>query len=186
MFLHFSRVPRRLANVDKSLVNAVRPLVQGKEPWPLFLHGPAGVGKTYAALCMLDHLDRERLGQGDWIGGEYYLFASLCSDLIAANLGTLTWSHEGRGGDTTPTMIWKWVRTRGLAVLDEVGARVKASDFQNETIQRWLDERQGQPAIVISNVGPDGMRRAYDDPICSRMFAGTTIDLAGIDRRLGV
>src|SRR5437868_6300640 len=47
-------VQRSADLIDKDLRATINRLINGNEPWPLFLHGPAGTGKTAAALCLMD------------------------------------------------------------------------------------------------------------------------------------
>jgi DNA replication protein DnaC len=149
--------------------------VAGEAPWPFFCHGPAGTGKTCAALCLLDHLAG---------GGEYHTAASLAELLAQAQQGRLTWYREGYGGTVWPEKVWEGVRRECLVVLDELGAREKVSDHQYECVKRLLDERQGRPLVALSNLDLQALARVYDDRIASRLAAGTVLRLEGEDRRL--
>lgn len=168
------RILRRLADVDPDVRRYLRGLVLGELPWPLFLYGPAGVGKTCAALCLLDHA-----------GGEYLTAAGLAAQLIEAQQGRLSWSHEGRSGSLWPETLWgRWQRAP-LMVLDELGARERVSDHHYEAVQRMLDERLDSPLVCISNLDGEGIARVYDDRILSRLAAGTVVHFQGKDRRIG-
>jgi chromosomal replication initiation ATPase DnaA len=145
----------------------------GESPWPLFIHGPAGTGKTCAGLSLLDHA-----------GGEYFTAASLCEKVIDAQQGRLAWSHEGRSGTLWSEMFWRKVGSEPLVVLDVLGCRDNVTDHGYETIKRLLDERQGMPLIAISNHPLEMLANIYDDRIASRLAAGTVVELAGSDRRL--
>lgn len=167
------RVPRSLAGIDPGLRATIRSLIVGEQPWPLFLNGPAGCGKTCAALCMLDYAT-----------GEYFTAAGLCATLIQAQQGQLSWSHEGRNGPLWPAMVWKRVATAMLVVFDEIGARERVSDYHYETVQQLLDERGGLPLVCISNLDEQGIARIYDDRILSRLASGTVVRLDAKDRRI--
>lgn len=149
-------------------------MVSGKNPWPLFLYGPVGTGKTCAALCLLD-----------WAGGEYWTVAGLCAMLIQCQQGRLEWSHEGRGGTIWPERFWRMVRQAPLVVLDELGCRGNVSDAHYEAVKTVVDERAGLPLVVLSNLSLEGVEKGYDDRIASRLALGTVIHLQGMDRRLG-
>jgi DNA replication protein DnaC len=170
---HKPQISRTIAEVDKTLREALRATAFGELPWPLFIHGPAGTGKTCAALSLLDHA-----------GGEYFTSASLCEKVIDAQQERLSWSHEGRSGILWPEMFWRAIAREPLVVLDELGTRDKVSDHGYETIKRLLDERQGRPLIAISNHSLETLERIYDDRVASRLATGTVVELQGADRRL--
>lgn len=170
---HLRTVERRVVDIDDPTRASIRKLVNGELPWPLFLWGLAGRGKTCAALCLLDHA-----------GGEYWTVARLCADLIEASKDHLYWHQEGRSGFVHPAHIWERIEKAPLVVLDELGARERVSDHHYETVQRVLDDRQGQPLVCISNLDEMGITKLYDDRILSRLASGTVIQLQGDDRRL--
>lgn len=144
----------------------------GKLPWPLFLHGPAGTGKTCTGLCLLD-----------FAGGEFYTVAGLCSTLIQAQQGRLEWSHEGRGGNLWPEQVWDRIAKAPLLVLDDLGGRDKVTDAHYETVKTAIDERHGKPFVVTSNLSLKKISALYDERIFSRLSAGTVLHLEGQDRR---
>ena len=155
--------------VESGLRMKIRQVLGGLSPWPFVMFGEAGSGKTCAALCMLDHLG----------GGFYTTAGELCSMLIAAQQGKLTWKS---GYARTETEIWSAWEQTPIAVLDEIGAR-SVSDFHYEQVKRALDSRQGSPFVVVSNlVDLNAISECYDDRIASRLSAGTIVSLKG-DRR---
>jgi DNA replication protein DnaC len=164
--------PREISLIDKALQDRIRLLVKGEAPWPLLLHGPAGCGKTCAALCLLDHVGR----------GFYFTAADLCDKIIQAQKGEL--QTEESGWRVSPQGLWKEITSTPLVVLDELGAREKVSDFHYDTVKRVLDEREGQPLVCLSNHGIEELARVYDDRVASRLAAGTILALDGADRRL--
>lgn len=171
--VHLPEISRTLAGIDKDVRLAIRQTVSGESPWPLFVHGPAGCGKTCAALCLLDYA-----------GGGYYVASELCSRMIDAQHGHVTFSSNGRSGNVWPGDIWKWIDLAPLIVLDELGSRDRVSDFAYETIKRVIDRRACRPFVVLSNWGLAEIGRLYDDRIASRLAAGTVIHLDDMDRRL--
>lgn len=150
----------------------VRKLVKGEAPWPLFLHGPAGTGKTCAALCLLD-----------LAGGHYWTAGELCEALIQAQQGAyfLAWDMMR---PCSPFRLWQALGQTTLMVLDELGLRDKVSDFHYETVKRVLDVREGKPLVCLSNLTLAQLGRVYDDRVASRLGAGTVVGLDGDDRRL--
>lgn len=171
--MYLSQVERSLDRIDPQLRAKIGKLADGSAPWPLFLHGKAGAGKTCAALCLLDHA-----------GGRYFTAADLCQTLADIKCERLEWDHEGRGGTLTMERFWGQQQSAPLVVIDELGTRDKVSDHQYESIKQMLDVRYAKPLICISNLEPATIERVYDDRIFSRMMAGTIIDLADVDRRL--
>lgn len=171
--VHRPEMVRDIAAIDPQLRKKIRAVVTGESPWPLFVTGLAGRGKTCAALCLLDHA-----------GGEYYSAGRLCEDLILAAKGQLSWGVNGQRENLTPFILWQRITRAPLMVLDEIGARNRVSDFAYETVQRVLDDRHGKPLVCISNLDPARLAQLYDDRIVSRLAAGTVFHLTGEDRRL--
>lgn len=141
-----------------------RLLVTGGAPWPLFLYGGVGVGKSCAVLALTD-----------FIPGAVYLTAA---EFVSRHTAAIT----GRGEKIN------WDRMTGkncpLVVLDELGAREKVSDTGYEAIIRLLDARDNWPLVVVSNLDGDGIARIYDARIASRIMAGSQFELRGEDRRI--
>ena len=171
--VHLPGLRRSLAEIDPALREAMRACIAAKSPWPLFLHGRAGIGKSCAALCLLDYS-----------GGEYWTAARFCELLNDALFGRLI--ARGEGGSVTiwPDAIWRRVQQAPLMVLDELGQRLAVSEPHYDAVKRVLDERQDKPLIVISNVDSQGIDRLYDERISSRLGAGTIVELRGRDRRI--
>lgn len=153
--------------------SSIRSLVSGSAAWPLFLHGPAGTGKSCAALCLLDYA-----------GGLYWTTPGLCDLLTRCQQGREEWYREGSGGKIHPEQFWVSVSKASLCVLDELGAREKVSDHHYECVKRVLDEREGRPLCVVSNLDPERLTVLYDDRIVSRLVAGAVVKVAGDDRRV--
>lgn len=170
---HLPRVRRVPEAILDALRGELRDLVTGKSPWPLYLHGKAGVGKTCAALCLLDYA-----------GGEYHTVSGLCDLLIRAQQGRLEWSNVGVGGTLWPEQVWDKIAKAPLLVLDELGTREKVSDAHYEVVKTAIDERHGKPFVVISNHSLETVAALYDERIFSRLSAGTVLLLEGKDRRL--
>lgn len=163
--------PREISQIDASLRSLFRRLILGELPWPVYLHGETGVGKTCAALCLVDAA-----------GGIYLTVEELCEKLISAEHGSLVnpWS----GKPMTKIGFWESLYTTQLLVLDELGARRMVSDFHFENVKRVLDQRENRPLVCISNLDLARLSEVYDDRLASRLGAGTVVELAGADRRL--
>lgn len=167
-------IKRSVAGIDQGLRDVIRKLVTGESPWPLFLHGPAGSGKTCAGLCLLDHSC-----------GLYYTASRLCDDYALSKGGKFYYVREGHSSAVCwPQSFWGMISFAGLVVLDEIGCRDRVTDHHYEAIQGVLDNRAFKPLVCISNHDLDALGRIYDDRITSRIARGTVIELQGRDRRL--
>ena len=121
------QTPRDTSLVGAATRAALRALVAGKQPWPLFLHGPAGRGKTCAGLCLLDYA-----------GGLYWTMPDFLALLIRATKGQ---EHGASGQTVHMAGIWKEVESTSLLVLDEIGAKATVSEHHYESLKRVLDAR---------------------------------------------
>ncbi|MGB2985453.1 MAG: hypothetical protein WBE26_06175 [Phycisphaerae bacterium] len=156
--------------IHAELRNVIRKVIGADKPWPLFMCGEAGSGKSCAALCMVDVF-------GDW----YVTLAELCEMLLLSMRDQLVWSS---GAKRSTADVWQdWSRAH-LAVLDEIGARSNVSDFHYESLKRAIDIREGKPAVFISNHDPAEIAVTYDDRIASRLASGSVVEVVG-DRRIG-
>ena len=163
--------------IPAQLCQALALCSAGKEPWPLFITGPAGCGKSRAALYLCD---RAMYG-----GAVFYDFAELCEELRAAKMGELREQGTHSSYRTQPSDIWrKWAEALP-AVLDEIGMRSTVTDHQYETLKLAIDKVEGRPAVFISNLSLNNLAKLFDSRIASRLASGTVCDLAGEpDQRL--
>jgi DNA replication protein DnaC len=156
---------------------AFQAALNGKLPWPVVLCGPAGLGKTCAALALCDWVERS----------EFFNLSQLARTVDAAREGRLEKKIEGTPGLThTVASWWRFVTTVPLFCLDEIGVR-RPTDAQYEVLLNFLDARPAPrwPSVVMSNLSLSELSRVYDDRIISRLDAGTVLHLQGPDRRLG-
>lgn len=167
--LHLAHKARELGRIAPRLRLAIRSAVRGESPWPLVLSGRAGVGKTCAALCLLDHA-----------GGLYFTAGGLADAAIQASKGTL---RTPGGGSVGPAALWAEIGSTALVVLDELGARERVSDWHYEQVKRLLDDREGKPLIVVTNLKLAEVTQLYDDRVASRLSAGTVVGVDGPDQR---
>lgn len=162
--------PRSLAEIPAALRAAIRQAVAGETPWPLVVLGPAGVGKTCAALCLLDHA-----------GGFYYTARDLAAEFARSMQGRLL---TPGGRVVWPEQLWDELAGAALVVLDELGSVSRVSDHQYECVKKLLDLREGKPLVVLSNLSTSALSACYDERVVSRLAAGTGLALEGEDRRL--
>lgn len=141
--------------------------------WPLVFVGAVGTGKTCAALCLADAA----------FSSIYYTVADLNAELRRAMDGK-NGPDDGHGWRPTEWSIWECWKKADLAILDEIGVREKATDWQYEIVKRCIDTREGRPALFISNLELQDIAERYDDRISSRLAGGTVIKFAGQDLRL--
>jgi len=178
--------------VPQALRDTFRALVSGRAPWPLYLWGPAGTGKTSAALVLLDHCGPTPPGGEwsadvrDWLAG-FVEVRHLPRLKIGADQGRLSWSRDGNSGNVTWAVLARELRRAPVAVFDEIGVGREASDFRLDTLIEVLNLRADDPVrpfVVTSNLKPSEVKRVvYDDRVASRILAGTVFHLDGPDRR---
>lgn len=147
----------------------IRDLVSGKLPWPLYLFGPAGTGKTSVALCVCDHVDRSLFITVERLASEWVDCVCGRLDLGAGKIG--------------PTQYRQMIVNRPLVCVDDIGVREKISDTHYEIVKLVLDLRETKPLIVTSNQPLEVIMKLYDDRIADRLSAGTVIELTGESRR---
>lgn len=155
-------VRRSMREVDPKLVAVFRELATGTQPWPLFLYGPVGAGKSLAALCLCDFTETSAM----------MTVEELCRHIMA--------------GDPMRSETLDRIERKDLLVLDELGTRQSVGDLEYMTIKNVLDTRHriGRSLIAISNHSPEVLTGIYDRRIVSRLTAGTIYHLQGDDRRV--
>ncbi len=185
----FSREPHL---VKPALDECLKALACGKAPWPLYLHGPAGGGKTAAALCLLDHCgpavaSGKRAPEAHDPFAGYWDARKSAALKVAADEERLWWSRDGLGGTTSWGDLLRAVRQAPLVVFDEAGAA--ANEFAASMLLEAVDQRDGHPVrpfVFVSNHRPADLCRLLDDRLCSRVLCGTVFHLDAPDRRRAV
>lgn len=166
---------REWSRIDQRLHATMTSIFEGNLPWPLFLHGEPGAGKSCAGLVAVD-----------WCGeGVYITMSDFCQALIDAQQGRIPFClWDGAHPRTESTLWYEW-SDANLCVLDEVGLRDNVSDHHYDTLTKALDLRNdaGKPLIVISNIDAKEIAGVYDDRIGSRVSSGTVVQVSG-DRRI--
>lgn len=180
-----------MAAVDAKLLEVFRSLVSGKAAWPLYLWGPAGTGKTSAALALLDHCGPLPIEGNrpdvvtEWIAG-FVDVRTIPRVRIAADKGQLDWSRDGLAGTFTWEILLGAVSRAPLVVFDEIGVGREAGDFKLDVMLELLDRRAVNPVkpfIVTANLAPGDIAKVYDTRVASRVL-GTAFKLDGADRRI--
>ena len=161
---------RRISQCEPELTQQLRELTEGKAPWPLFLHGPAGTGKTCAALSLLDYVAVKN--------SRAYREASM----FVRHLTSLR--YGSRRNTVQEAREWELIDACELSGMDELGTRNAVTDTHYEIVRSYIDFRGHRPTIYISNLDPKGIVATYDDRIASRLCSGTVFELGGKDRRL--
>jgi hypothetical protein len=160
------RTPRDRRRIPEPLAAALGDCVTGRRPWPLFVTGPAGCGKTCGALCLADRVP----------GRSIHLELSALAETVRRALFA---------GPGTADDLWDEWRRASFGILDELGIREHVSDHVYAVAKTALDVRERRPLIVLSNIGLDRIAELFDDRVASRCAAGTVIDLAGYpDQRI--
>lgn len=147
--------------VSPNLAGTLDSLLSGSAPWPLLIYGPTGCGKTCAALAACDRA----------VSAAYWTSDGLCDRLLVP---------EGR------ELLLAHLVEKELVVVDELGARQKATELEYAAVKRVADEREaqaGRVAIYVSNLAPSALANYYDDRVASRLLCGTRFELTGKDRR---
>ena len=157
------------------LSKTMRSCIQGETPWPLFVFGPPGVGKTSGALYLLDRAAGAT---------EYFPLGDLVERVANAKLGRLQMHGMNTSYRITTTDLWQEWAERDACVLDEIGMRDAPSDHECETLKMAIERRYAKPLVVVSNHAPQDLCKIYDDRIMSRLCEGTILLVEGKDRRL--
>jgi DNA replication protein DnaC len=142
----------------------------GKAPhWFLTLGGPAGVGKTFAAISIVwEWLENDR-------GSVRYYQVPYLLDQLRRGYNVA----DGRASDNVYNLL-DVVSQCGLLVLDDLGMQ-KASDWATEKLDEIADIRylHHQPMVVTTNVGID----KHPERIADRLLEGVCVEMAGASWR---
>lgn len=169
-------LPRVRERIPEPLADAIARCVAGLSPWPLYVFGGAGTGKTRAGLYLCDRTHGT---------ARFADYVDLCDELREAKLGELR--REYAYGDVVKisvSRLWSEWQSAELAVLDEIGARGSVSDCQYEAMKGAIDRRECRPLMLLANLDLGQIARLFDDRIASRCAAGTVLELAASDQRI--
>lgn len=182
---HEPQAPREAAMIPAAIRDAMRAVCRGEKPWPLFLSGDYGVGKTCAGLVLTDYVSRSL----------WFDFGEFCRKCNDAQCDRLFWTFGGDGDDGRTNLRqtrkvswdgwWKMIAETPLLVLDDVGTRTRASDAQYDAIKLAFDRRLGKPFVLTSNLGIKAIGELFDGRIGDRILAGTEVKTGGKSMRWG-
>ena len=167
----FPSKEREAKKVNPKVAKQINKVLTGNAPWPIYLHGTTGCGKTCTGLVI-----------SDYYGGEYTTLADWLSKAIRIEKSQEQWST---GFPVSYTELWMPWRMAIVTVLDEIGHREDVSGHHYDMLTKLMQYREGRTAIYISNLDLNEIASAYDDRIASRIGSGTVIELSSDgDRRM--
>lgn len=180
--------PREIGLIDPQLRAVLRQLIRGELPWPLFLTGAPGRGKSAAALCLADYV----------AGAVYFRFTRLLKAFEWARSESGVAVREWRPSSTfceetkfiqaTRNMsdfeFWQYLKAAPLVVVDDLATRGGYTEPQYDQFYDLVEERKRRPLVLVSNLSLADLGRVFDERIVSRIAAGTVFTLSGRDRRL--
>lgn len=153
------------ALIDKKVLATMEKCIESGGPYPIFLHGHQGRGKTYAAYY---HANRTYPKAG-YVRMKWY---ATPRDLQAAII-----THRAEAIAT--------FRDSACVVIDNFGAvTADMNDFMSEELVALFDRREGQPTIIVSNMSPAMVTQNLVAPLASRLLCGTVVEYKGQDRRI--
>ncbi len=181
--------PRERDLIHDDIRSTMKKLVNGALAWPWYLWGPPRVGKTCAALCLLDFASGRYWTADQWAADLNEARESGLEEVIpGAERVIKTPGHyvekfgypperlvklPDRVTILKPHHLWRRVAESVLFVLDDVAMRACASEHQRLSVKRILDDRAGRPLICISNERPEELEARYGLATARRLTEGT-------------
>ena len=158
--LSWDRVPG-----GESIRKVVRQAIELRR-YPIYLHGPAGVGKSSLMRLVFD---AARAAEGVW--AIWRRADEALYDLATSN---------GIDRASQKALLHKC----GHLFLDDLGTRQPSPQMYSDLFD-LLEARARRPLWVTSNVSPEGLgHMGYDDRIYTRMLMGTVIEIQGDNQRI--
>lgn len=159
-----------------------------KTGWPVYLFGPTGTGKTFAAAVMLAKVPL-RTPAGKGIRAAWFSMDQVLRELIAArqdpkNSFVEILTKEGTFRRVEISLAWGVVCDAEFAVFDDVGTR-ELTPAQTSLFREILDRRKEswKRTVFTGNHNRKKLEEFMDKRIVSRLFSGTAIFMGGEDRR---
>ena len=159
----------KISDLNPQLAEAIhrKPVNQG-----LFLWGPVGTGKTYAAAAVVRHYI-EKGNQAKFVD-----FADLLLDI----------RNCFRSNGMTERQILEPLLNSSLLVLDDIGTNKNGgqeSEFTTEVFRKLINHRINEllPTVITSNLSPENLGAAFGERIASRLKTFAVVKLGGKDKR---
>lgn len=180
--------PREIGQIDNGLRDVIRGLVKGEQPWPFFLTGKPGRGKSAAALCLADHV-------ADAVYFRFTMFLRACEAARRDGSGAITvWRPTSTASDEKnwrqQTLMlnereyWLHLKNAPLVIIDDLATRGGYTEPQYDHLYDLVEERKFKPLMIVSNLPLPQLSDVFDDRIVSRLGRGTIFTLGGPDRRI--
>lgn len=167
---------RRQSTVPPTFVETTPLLQEVRQEWlanpfHLMLSGPAGSGKTHAAVEILEEYAKTSTSQ---YRGSYLAYLSMVTleDMLDEAL------KEYRRIDSAI----EGMRWRSIVVLDDFGTERK-TEFMEKAIWKILEERFDKPTVITTNLSRPEILEKYGTRISSRLQAFKNVKFTGPDLR---
>ena len=136
--------------------------VRDNHAWPLYIHGPPGVGKTCIAALMYSRCT----GSALW----------LRADTTLKEMGFAT---------PEQSQAWrKSIKQTTCIFLDDLGVQAPNPQMLVALFD-LLEDRKGRPLVITGNHSMQSLSQIYEARIVSRLSAGSILWIDGGDRRKG-
>jgi DNA replication protein DnaC len=169
-----------IPNLQMTLIQSIR-----ENHWPIVIHGPTGVGKSYTSACIYQ---RWATPSGGRKAAFWYRVEEFVRDIQKCRMSRDNLVMHRVNGQIvyrTEAKLWQFAAdANSLWCLDDFGTR-GLTDSAFDVVFELIDRRVGKPTIVTSNLDLQGITDLYDDRIADRLRAGTVIELTGESRRTG-
>ena len=146
----------------KAMVARLCKLPVEQSEWPLYIHGRPGTGKTCLAALFYSAFRRQPMWRR--------------ADELLIEIGTSR--TDGYG------VLKEKLKHSPCVFLDDLGVR-PPTEAMTQAMFDLMELRARKALVIISNHSPDALAKIYDERIVSRITAGTTLEIAGADRRVG-
>ena len=156
----------------------------GKNPYPIFLWGPTGTGKSYcAALAYAQHPTQAMWYRANRFVQDIQTCRRNKSGTVSCPYQGPDPQYFGNRYDRSETKLWGMAaRSDILWVIDELTLENKTASAA-DIMYDLMDARQKRPTVVTCNKDIAGVAEVYDDRVASRISCGTHIHVDGDDRR---
>jgi DNA replication protein DnaC len=146
----------------RGMLRRLNNLPHDQSEWPLYMHGRPGTGKTCLAALIFAAYKRQPFWRR--------------ADELLIEIGTSR--TDGYGS------LKSKLNGSPCVFLDDLGVR-PPTEAMTQALFDLMELRARRPLVIVSNHSPDALAKIYDERIVSRITAGTTLEIAGKDRRVG-